>query len=411
MTEPTKNNKKSGTYTTTYKIRFYTNNLEYLKLTQQIYNELIETYYKLLFKYEELLTLSNQKCMRELEKLTIIGLTGERPPEYFDQNAPTELRRAAINHAIGLAKSYTKLSKKSKENPKQKKPNKATTFNCSTTFYKGMYKNIEPNGTVEIKLYVGEKWRWYKAKFKNWNFPENAQILSPTIVINKDYVMAHIPVKRKIDDITPIKERMKDENVRVCGIAFSNTDKVATCVVIDRQGKVIKTLFVTGGNEYKNQITKILNKQKRNISNNKEIQQTNNNHKNYRKKTNQIINYYSHVISKKIIDFCIQNHVQVISTALSTKDKAYYYTKSKKNRPIYLRENITNYITYKAFRKGILSTIVPRKDKASKCYKCGGEIQSRKLKTKCENGHQMDYYFNYAMNVALESLRKYGIKI
>ncbi len=404
------NTKKTGYSVTTYKIRFYTNQTEYLKLTQEIYNEIIEAYYNLLFRYTELLALSTQKCLRELEKLTIIGITGEKPAEYFEQNAPTELRRAAINQAIGLVKSYFELLKMSEENEKFQSPNKATSFHCSLILYKGMYKNVESNGSVRIKLFDGKKWRWFDAKFKNWNFPEEAQILSPTLVIHKDYVMAHIPVRRKIEDVTPIKERMKHEEVRVCGIAFSNTDKVATCVVINKTGEVVKTLFISGGNEYKSLITKLFNKQKKNILENKKLQEIKQNHKTYREKANRIINHYAHVMSRQIVDFCIENKVEVIVTALATKDKAYYYTKSSKSRPIYLREKITEFIIYKAYREGILSTTVLRKDKASKCYKCSGAIKSRKLKTYCENGHQLDYYFNYAINVALEILKKYENK-
>lgn len=247
MPEEKKKNKKAGSYTTTYKTRFYTDQMEYLKQTQEIYNEIIKKYYELIFKYPEFLELSKQKCLRELEKLTIIGITGERPPEYFEQNVPAELRRAAINQAIGLAKSYLELLKMSEENERIKEPNKAKKFNCSVTFYKGTYKNIEMNGKVNIKLFDGEKWCWFDAKFKDWCFPEDAQILSPTLVIKKDYVMAHIPVKRKIEDITPIKERMKDKNVRVCGIAFSNTEKPVTCVVIDRKRKINKDSFCCKG--------------------------------------------------------------------------------------------------------------------------------------------------------------------
>ena len=404
---PTASAKKSGSYTTTYKIRFYTNNIEELKLTKEQYNKLIKKYYDLIFTYEGVLELSTQKCLRELEKLTIIGISGEKPIEYFEQNAPSELRRAAINQAIGLAKSYLELSKKNDLTQK------ATKFNCSVVFYKGMYKDLEPNGKVKIKLFDGEKWKWYDAKFKDWKFPEDSKALSPTLVIKKDYVMAHVPIKIKIDDITPIKERMKRDNVNVCGIAFSNTSKPVTCVIVDKNGKHVKTLFVKGGNEYKNQIRKILNKQRKNISKNKKIAIVKQNHKSYYEKGNRILNHYAHVMSRQIVNFCIENDVQIIVTPLSTKDKVYYYAKGNKSNPIYLREKVSEFLNYKAFREGILSTTVLRKNKASKCYKCGGKIiskklkRSKRLKTYCENNHILDYYFNYAMNVALDFLSKY----
>lgn len=409
MSEEIDVKKKQKNYTTTYKIRFYTNNLEYLQLTQNLYNELIKKYYDLIFKYENLLNLSNQKCLRELEKLTVVGLSGEKPVEFFEQNAPMEFRRAAINQAIGLAKSYFELIKRFQNDKRAQLPSKASTFNCSVTFYKGMYKNLTREGKVKIKLFDGENWKWFDAKFKNWNFKEEDQILSPTIVIHRDYVMAHVPIKRKIDDIVKIKERVKDPNLKICGLAFSNTNKLVTCAVVNNKGELIKTLFVPGGNEYKNQINQILNRQRKNIDKNKKILQVQQSYKKYREKMNRVVNHYAHIISRRIVDFCKENNVGILVTALSTKDKAYYFIKGQKNRPIYLREKISTYLNYKAFREGILSTVVMRKDKASKCYKCGGEIKSRKLKTFCENGHALDYYLNFAMNVALDCLQKYDI--
>ena len=232
--------KKTGYYTTTYKIRLYTNNLEYLKLTNQIYNELVKKYYEILFENIEFLKLSNQNCLRELEKITIKSKTVEKPSKYFEQNAPLYLRRAAINHAIGQVRSYNALLEKSKKDKTTKKPSKAKKFNCPMTLYKGMYKDLE-DGKIKLKLFNGEQWKWFEAKFKNWNISKEDEILSPTIIIEKDYVMAHIPVKKTIEDVTPIKYRMQDENVKVCGIAFSNSDNFAICVALNSKGKLLKT--------------------------------------------------------------------------------------------------------------------------------------------------------------------------
>ena len=402
---------KIGYYTTTYKKRLYTNNLAYFKLTQEIFDDLIKKYYEIIFQDTEVLKLSNQKCLAELERSTVLTRKGPRkgeiPKYYFKQNAPVELRRAAINQAIGMARSYFEMLKLSEKNDKIKAPNKATTFNCSLILYKEMYKNIQKDGTFNVKLFDGENWKWFKAKFKDWNFSEECQVLSPTIVIKKDYILAHIPIRKKIEDTTTIKERLNDKNTRICGIAFTSNNNVAVCTIIDSKGEFVKSLFVSGGSKYKHEITRILNKQKKNFSTNKNLTWEKGNHKEYREKIKRIVNYYSHSISRKIVDFCKENQVRVIVIPYASKDKVYYYQKSRKNSPIYLRENITKFLEYKAFREGILTTTAMRKDKASKCYKCNGKIKSRKLKTVCENGHEVDYYFNYAMNVALDCLFNY----
>ena len=145
-----------GTYTLTKKTKLYTNYKEFLKMTQKIYNETILKYYNLLFEHLDFLTLSNQNCLRELEKLTIPDKNGKKPENYFDLDVPVYLRRAAINHAIGSARSYvTKLKdyeEKSENNTKKGKPEKAKHFNASIVFYKGMYKKISEN-SIKIKLF------------------------------------------------------------------------------------------------------------------------------------------------------------------------------------------------------------------------------------------------------------------
>ncbi len=145
-----------GTYTTTRKTRLYINHVEFIKITQEIYNETILKYYNLLLEHLDFLDLSNQNCLRELEKLTIPNKEGEKPKNYFDLNLPLYLRRSAINQAIGETRSYiAKLDNYEKQielNPKISKPQKAKKFNASIVLYKGMYKKVSDD-TIKIKLF------------------------------------------------------------------------------------------------------------------------------------------------------------------------------------------------------------------------------------------------------------------
>ena len=285
---------KSGFYTTTYKIRLYTNHLNYIKNTEVIYNETILKYYNLLFDNLEFLNLSNQNCLRELEKLTIKSKTGEKPKDYIEQDIPMYLRRAAINQAIGYVRSYqtalnNKMSSNNLENTellrnslneKQKTKitiNKATAFHSSIMLYKGMYKDLYED-RITIKLFDGESWRWFPTKIKGRKINENAEILSPSIVVKKDLVMLHLPVKEEIEDVTPIKERMQQEHIQVCGISFSNTDSFAICVVLDESKNIIKAKFIKGGNEYRNATHTILAKIKKHKQNGQKFSQRDHKH-------------------------------------------------------------------------------------------------------------------------------------
>ena len=148
-------NEKKGKYTTTKKLRLYTNYIKYISLTQEIYNDTILKYYNLLFKHLNFLNLSNQNCLRELEKLTIKDKNGKKPENYFDLNVPVYLRRSAINQAIGYVRSYETNLKHYMENisnSKVRKINKAQKFNSGIVFYKGMYQKVSSN-VIKIKLF------------------------------------------------------------------------------------------------------------------------------------------------------------------------------------------------------------------------------------------------------------------
>ena len=151
---------KKGIYTTTKKTKLYTNYIKYIKITQEIYNDTILRYYNLLFEHLEFLNLSNQNCLRELEKLTISSRTGEKPKNYFELDVPVYLRRSAINQAIGYARSYETHLKNyienTSENSNKEKPSRATKFNASIVFYKGMYKKVSSN-MIKIKLFNRRK--------------------------------------------------------------------------------------------------------------------------------------------------------------------------------------------------------------------------------------------------------------
>ena len=408
---------KNSYYTTTYKVRLYIKQLEYLKLTNNIYNELIKKYFDILYEKQDLLDMSSFNCLAELERLTIIPKTGPRkgeiPELYFEQDAPLYLRRAAINQAIGNVKIQLSNEIRAGEK-KQKLPTVPKAFNHPTIFYKGMYKELKGN-SITLKLYDGVEWKWVKAKLAKFEIPENAEILSPTIVIYKNYILAHIPIKQPINDITPIRFRMQKDNIRVCGVMFTNTDKFAVCVILDENGKFLKSKFISGGNEFKERTGKIYGKIK------KYRKPIKKDHSNYWGKLYKISNHYAHKVSREITDFCIENNVKVLSFA-DYKNNDENMESNYKRRvglfsPIGLREKIIKDLTYKTFKEGILITKVRPNYILRRCYKCRGVIR-RKIKDRketekfrCKNGHEGDYYFNGAMNVAIMCLKKFGKEI
>jgi len=393
------NNKSSGYCTITYKLRLYMDHIDYLILTQKIYNEIILKYYDLLLENMKFLNLSNQYCLRELEKMTIISRKGIIPPNYIDIDLPVYFRRAAINHAIGSVRSYMSSSKNLQES------RLAKSFNAPLLYYKGMYKNLS-NTSVELKVWNGEDWIWNKAKINGRHFNEE-EAMSPTLVINSKFVMMHLPVRKEVKDVTPVKVRMHKENINILSISFSNTNNFAICIVMDNSGKFINAKFIKGGNEYKNKTTKILSKIKIDRHINKKLTQKD--HKNYWIKLNNIYTTTAHKISKKIIDYAKENNVEVIAISEQKEGNEFITRRVGKYSPIYLRHKILEFLKYKAFKESILITEQRSNYTANRCYKCRSKIiRKNTQECVCENGHKHNYYFNTSMNVGLMSLKKFG---
>lgn len=400
---------KSGYCTITYKLRLYIKHIEYVKLTKDIYNQVVLFYYNLLLENIDFLNLSNQYCLRELEKLTILSRTGEIPKNYLDMDLPTYFRRSAINQAIGAVRSYMNLldSYEKDENKKGKEPSKTTEFNCSPVFYQGMYKELTRN-SVKLKLWNGYKWDWFQTKLKGRDFEERLECMSPTLVINSQYVMMHLPVREIVEDVRPVKERMLDEDLKVCGISFSNTDNLAICTILNRNGDFVKSKFVSGGNYYKAQTDKVLKQIKKHRQQGKKVLERAD-HRTYWEKLNRIRQNMAHKVSKEIIDFCLENNVKVISITKLEDDVNGFGHRVGKYSPITLRRIIVNYLSYKSFRTGILITTVRQNYTASKCHKCRAKIKRNESEFSCENGHKGNYYFNTAMNIGKMCLKKFGL--
>lgn len=409
--------KKPGFCVITYKFRVYTNHEEYLKLTKDVYNKEILKYYHLLLEHIDILNLSNMDALRQLEIINKEEISkNENLSEDF--KLPAYLRRSAINHAIGSMRSYISRVKQAEEKnseiedkAKAIKVNQAKFFNVSPVYYKGMYRNLTQSG-IELKLFNGEKWAWYRVKIKSddrkFN-PEDA--LSPRLIIENKFAMIHIPVRQEIDDVSSIKERLeykKAEDVRVLSLCFSNNDNFVTCTVMDRNGRFVKSLFIKGGDDYKARTSTILNKIKRDRRLNK-YKLAERDHKNYWNKLYNIGETLAHQTSRKILEFAKENNAEVIILPEVVDGDEYVARKIGKYSPYYLRHRIVSYLEYKSFKESILITKVRSNYTASRCYKCRAKVRKESNQmAECENGHRYNYFFNTSMNVGIFGLKKYG---
>ena len=461
----------AGYAITTYKIQLNYKHLDWFKQTQSLFDAVLAFYYELLEKQPEALSLTNQNLLRHLELQTIKQRDGTQPetPLPF-KKIPLYFRRAAINAAISMYRSYTsKLrdwetgQEKQMENEelrvensgpesqsdsesnqigdadlfqhsplsilnsplKKGRPSRPRRLHMSMLYYKGMYKDFA-DGQILLKLYTGKTWAWVKHRYTGRPFPENAERMSPTIVIKKKKVMLHIPVKEVVEDSRTAKERVK-QNESFVAVALTGSDTLAVCTTIQADGRATAPYFIKGGKELAHRRKQLLGYTKRNTAGNKaprlitqpvgndalSVPQEHRPNKKYYDKITRVTDHYAHEVSRKIVDYAARQGAKIIVMP------AYGNTFAKGTLP-YLKTNVMDFIgrriirytSYKAWQAGIVVTFNSVGNAKKECSHCGSVIYKYNTEYqppsqnfyggknfRCKEGHKGSTVLNTARNI------------
>lgn len=407
---------KTGYCITTRRFTLRCKHPEWFHITQELYNQVVDFYYRLLLDHPNLHTLNNQQTLRELEILSIpgrdhapvphplaisFGESGNKIPLYF--------RRAAINTANAMVKSYLN---------REGFTNQASHIEASVVYYKGMYRDLTEDH-IFLKVYDGTRWQWMNCRLSGNQLNDQMEILSPTVVISGKDIRLHVPVKEEVTDARTSKERM-NAGENICSIQFTNSDAFAVACVMDGEGKQLAVKFLKGGKEYSHHCARLLNQiQKSEDARRKPDAEGNYQRENPEKeKTNQkywlhlknLSDHYAHQVSSQIIAFCLEKGAKTIVVADSESPNSAAVMKSAGNwSPLHLSTRIREYVSYKAWKAGLVVLEVIPDKKVSVCSVCGAEISKNGELYECVNGHKGNRYLNLARNVGrmcLEDFRR-----
>lgn len=384
----------------TKRFQLRTAHVSWLKETQRIYNEILRFYYMLFLEKTELHSLGNQKIMRELERLSIVG-RDKKPVEYPLpwKGIPLYFRRAAINTALAAGKSY--LSREGQAEP-------TAVFSAGVTLYKGTYRELTSH-SIEIKVYDGERWRWSRCRLSGNTIPEGTLCLSPRLVFDERRAELHVPIQKNVPDGRTLKERT-GHTMKICSVQFTNRDAIAVCCVVDGNGDAASVRFIRGGKNYAHRCRKVLEKIK--ISK-KAVGEKygKNDNKRYWRKLKHISNDEAHQISRQIIVFCAEAGVGVILLPRYSKEFTKYVMAAVGNwSPLHLNYQIRSHLKYKAWQAGMLVLESEVHDIDRYCALCGGTVHKQGEMFICENGHRGNRHVNAAWNLGkrtVQSLSKH----
>jgi len=411
--------KRTGDTTITYQLRLYNRHFDWLGNTRKLYNRVVWHYYQILMKELSLLEQSNFLVLRTLEEISIgtkeKRARGEEPLWKLTNlpNIPLYFRRAAINTAIGLARSYTASL--------ERKKRQARSINCSPVFYKGMYREFGTH-SIQLKVFNGEKWVWVSYPFTGRAIPENGTILSPTLKLEKKTAYLNVPVETVVEDVRTVKERMEEEK-QICAVAFPDSDTLAVCVVMEQDGRVMDSYFIHGGKRREMQRKKVLkrlkkSKESRLHSNSGQTREREN--EMLYQKMEQINHYYAHKVSREILNYCKKNQIKLIVVPNYEKGIPFSNYRFLHTDPFHWQGRaMIACLRYKAWKEGILVTAIRPYHISDCCSECGQTVQRYNEGHKasknyyggqlflCPNGHRGNAALNTAKNIGRYFLKRF----
>lgn len=416
---------KSGSIVTTYRLKLRCKHPDWAAQTKALYNEVLSFYFNILMEQQSMAELGNLELLRKLEEMTVVGRDKQPVPMKLPfEKLPVYFRRAAINAAIGHVRSFIGLmaswSQKKIEAEskglcwKKKPPIPAKQFHASPVLYKGMYKEFG-NGSVLIKLWNGSSWVWLKNTFCGRALDESAEILSPALVIRGKRVMLHVPVASKVQDTRTVRERARDGE-RFCAVSFTGSDVMAACVLFGSDGHVTGSKFIRGGKELAYRRKRLLNTIYRNRKQSGNILEKGENQRSW-KKIENLNDYYAHLTSRRIIEYCEKNGVKTVVIPNYAENHVFLYGDGEGG---FLGKRIIQYLGYKAWHRGIVMTGVRPHYTSNKCSHCREYIkrynEGHQAVTNyyggrlymCPNGHRGNTALNTAKNIGSLFWKKFA---
>lgn len=433
-------NDMTGTTTVTLRLKLYDKHFDWLVLTKELYNKVLAFYYNVLEGKKELLMKTNHQVLRELEILTIgtreQKKRNELPPIALQgfPKLPLYFRRAAINQAISMVRSYEKrlsqwqeLYEEQSGQTRKKIPGRPSPpgkFNAAPIYYKGMYRNFTEN-QIELKLYNGTDWNFVTYRYEARKIPEQARLLSPVIKLDHGTAFLNVPMVLPVPDIRTVKERI-EAGEKLFAVTFPCQSCMAAGVVFDQGSPGRKKSFY-GGRQLKAYRAQAVRRLKKSFKSRgydelrtREVQIPHN--CDAYERIENLNMYFTHQISRQIVDFCVQEKISVIvapnyERTIPFSEKRYL----KINEYEWLGRRIIRQLKYKAFIHGIVVTLIRPYHTADLCYECGSKILRYNEGHRpgknyyggqqfiCPNGHQGITVWNTAMNTGRRFLQNYNL--
>ena len=243
-------------------LNYHPHHTAWFAATQVLFNQVAAFYFEVITAHEGVLDLSSKEALTALETFT--HATKENPApvmplEKIAKNVPAMFRRAAIQAALGSARSFSSHLKKWRAKKEQAQANgkkwtvrppvPPRTWNKSTTLYAGQWKQRTAS-SIMLKVWTGTCWSWIKVRITGRELPANAESGSPSLIRRGKQWWLHTPIEKQFASPAKIEKQVTtNTETTICAVDLNLNEHLAVCTIQTVEGTILATKFIGGGRE------------------------------------------------------------------------------------------------------------------------------------------------------------------
>jgi putative transposase len=352
---------------------------------QDLFNRVVAFYFGVINAHEKLMDLSNKEALSALEKLT--HKTTDNPDPIMPlsevaEHIPAMFRRAAINAALGSARSFfTHLKKwkarKAKAEAKGKNcgdrpPVPPRTWKKSVPFYAGLWKD-RTDTSIMLKVWTGSCWSWVKVRTLGKDLEQGFELGSPSLIRKRKQWWLHTPIEKKFSSPAKVAEQITTPSTRLCSVDLNLGDNLAVCTIQTVEGTTIATRFLKGGKQVNGFRKRQLGIIARNRNKTGTLAKGEQDNAALWQQIRHHDETLSHQISACIVHFAKAHGASILvfeHLGNLKPERGKYSKRGNSKRAFWMKGRIFQYTKYKAWNKGIITSRVNPRNTSRECARC-----------------------------------------
>jgi len=356
-----------------------------------LFNRVVAFYFEVIQAHEGILSLKNKEALTALERLTHAteaNPTPIMPLMRLAPDIPAMFRRAAINAALGSARSFfsslsrwrtrkeryeAKPARRGKKKPfTERPPVPPRTWNKSAPFYAGQWKDRGEH-SITLKVWTGSCWSWIKMRTLARDLPKGFELGSPQLVRHGKQWWLHTSIEKTFSTPPKIAEQVTSAQTKICAVDLNLGEQIAVCTVQTVEGTILATRFIGGGREIAGFRKCQLGRIARNRSQTGIIAENEQDNAALWASIRHRDEHMAHLVSMRIVQFAAEHGASMLifeHLGNLQPEKGKYSRRGNTKRAYWMKGRIFRYAKYKAWNQKIITSRANPRNTSRECHRC-----------------------------------------